>query len=176
MTNAYKRFQDLIQGPPLLVGEVTAHNGDGTSTLTMPGGGILRATGTAVRMTRVLQSRLTLLIPAKLKTIRELDPGEQVSIVKDGFTLEEKNADMTAVPHLFGDIDTDKYQVVLLDPCSPLMEDLRMMNAAFGQHSDPEANVSRLLENGYLEIGDTLVGINTPPGVLPVAASWKNTG
>lgn len=48
MTNPWSKFQVLIEGPPMLIGSVTAHNGDGTSTLSMPGGGTLRATGQGV--------------------------------------------------------------------------------------------------------------------------------
>jgi hypothetical protein len=48
MTNPWSKFQSLIEGSPVLIGDVTAHNGDGTSTLTMPGGGALRAMGQGV--------------------------------------------------------------------------------------------------------------------------------
>lgn len=46
--NLYRQFLDLIPHDPLLVGEVTSHNSDGTSTLQLPGGGTLRARGQGV--------------------------------------------------------------------------------------------------------------------------------
>ncbi|RAH37403.1 hypothetical protein [Halomonas sp. SL1] len=46
--NLYRQFLDLIPRDPLLVGEVTSHNTDGTSTLQLPGGGTLRARGQGV--------------------------------------------------------------------------------------------------------------------------------
>ncbi|SDO30105.1 hypothetical protein SAMN04487957_105100 [Halomonas shengliensis] len=46
--NLYRQFLDLIPRDPLLVGEVTSHNSDGTSTLSLPGGGTLRARGQGV--------------------------------------------------------------------------------------------------------------------------------
>lgn len=38
----------LPPAPALLVGQVTAHNGDGTSTVDLPGGRTLRARGQSV--------------------------------------------------------------------------------------------------------------------------------
>lgn len=46
--NLYRRLRELLPAPPLLVGLVSAHNADGTSTLVLPGGGSLRARGTPV--------------------------------------------------------------------------------------------------------------------------------
>ncbi|MEQ6916562.1 hypothetical protein [Halomonas aquatica] len=43
--NLYRQFLELIPHDPLLVGEVTSHNSDGTSTLQLSGGGTLRARG-----------------------------------------------------------------------------------------------------------------------------------
>lgn len=46
--NLYKRFQGLIPTDPLRVGQVTSINSDGTSTVTLTGGGSIRARGDSV--------------------------------------------------------------------------------------------------------------------------------
>jgi len=46
--NPARQFQELIADQPTLTGTVTAHNADGTSTLSMTGGGTLRALGQTV--------------------------------------------------------------------------------------------------------------------------------
>ena len=48
MSNLYKQFLDLMPSEPLQVGEVTAHNADGTSSVTILDGSTLRARGTDV--------------------------------------------------------------------------------------------------------------------------------
>jgi len=47
MANLFARFARLLPNEPLQVGEVTAHNADGTSTVTLPTGTI-RARGQGV--------------------------------------------------------------------------------------------------------------------------------
>lgn len=46
--NLWRRFQELLPTDPLLVGEVLAHNADGTSTLEAPDGAVYRARGQSV--------------------------------------------------------------------------------------------------------------------------------
>ncbi len=46
--NLWKRFRDLLPADPLLIAEVIAHNADGTSTVTWPGGGQSVARGQSV--------------------------------------------------------------------------------------------------------------------------------
>lgn len=46
--NIFAKFQKLISRPSTIVGLVTAHNADGTSTLQTPSGGIFRAKGQSV--------------------------------------------------------------------------------------------------------------------------------
>ena len=46
--NLLQRFQGLVGAPPLQVGEVISHNAGGTSTVQLPGGGLLTARGQAV--------------------------------------------------------------------------------------------------------------------------------
>lgn len=48
MTNIWKQFQALIPADPLLVGTVTDHNSDDTSTVTLIDGGVIRARGQGV--------------------------------------------------------------------------------------------------------------------------------
>lgn len=43
--NLWKTFKGLLPTDPLLVGTVASHNADGTSTVTLPGGGVLVALG-----------------------------------------------------------------------------------------------------------------------------------
>jgi hypothetical protein len=45
MINPWRQFQQLIGSRPVRTGTVASHNADGTSTLTMTGGGTLRAIG-----------------------------------------------------------------------------------------------------------------------------------
>ena len=45
MSNQWKQFAALIPGDPLLVGTVLSHEADGTSTVQLPDGGILRPQG-----------------------------------------------------------------------------------------------------------------------------------
>lgn len=46
--NPWAAFQDLTQGEPRLCGTVTAHHGDGSSSVELLGGGVLRVRGTEV--------------------------------------------------------------------------------------------------------------------------------
>lgn len=51
--NASRQFQELTAGQPVLTGTVTAINSNGTSTLTMIGGGVLVANGQDVSVGNV---------------------------------------------------------------------------------------------------------------------------
>lgn len=46
--NVWKQFEALLPADPLLVGEVIAHNPDGTSTVRLPGAQIIQVQGQAV--------------------------------------------------------------------------------------------------------------------------------
>ena len=46
--NLYKQLLDLLPSEPLLVGEVTAHNADGTSTVALPDGALVYPRGQGV--------------------------------------------------------------------------------------------------------------------------------
>lgn len=48
MANLFAQFTKLIPTEPTLIGTITAHNADGTSTITLPGGGIIRARGVII--------------------------------------------------------------------------------------------------------------------------------
>ncbi|NCC26011.1 MAG: hypothetical protein EOM25_12590 [Deltaproteobacteria bacterium] len=43
--NLMAKFKRLLPASPMLVGEVAAHNADGTSTITTPAGGTVRVQG-----------------------------------------------------------------------------------------------------------------------------------
>lgn len=45
MPNLWRRFQDLLPNAPLLIGTVVTRHGDGTVTVELLGGGLLRVTG-----------------------------------------------------------------------------------------------------------------------------------
>lgn len=47
-TNLWARFRRLLPGDPLIVVTVAGINGDGTSTVTTPGGGAIRVIGNSV--------------------------------------------------------------------------------------------------------------------------------
>lgn len=47
-TNLWKRFEKLLPQTPLLRATVESVNGDGTSTVTLTGGGCMRVFGTSV--------------------------------------------------------------------------------------------------------------------------------
>lgn len=51
-TNLFGRFKKLLEGPPLMVGQVTGSSG-GFSTVTLPGGGVLNVRGAAAIGSRV---------------------------------------------------------------------------------------------------------------------------
>ena len=46
--NLYRQLEQLLPHQPLLVGTVTAHNADGTSTVQLPDGRLLRPRGQSV--------------------------------------------------------------------------------------------------------------------------------
>lgn len=48
MSNLFTQFRRLLPSDPLLVGEVTAHNADGTSDLQLPGNQTIRVRGQGV--------------------------------------------------------------------------------------------------------------------------------
>ena len=51
--NKHRQLQELLKKSPILTGTVTAHNSDGTSTLSMTGGGVLIASGQSVAVAKV---------------------------------------------------------------------------------------------------------------------------
>jgi|Wag4MinimDraft_13_1082653.scaffolds.fasta_scaffold15321_2 hypothetical protein len=48
MINLWKKFNNLLPQDPLLIATVAAHNSDGTSTVTWPGGGQSTVQGQSV--------------------------------------------------------------------------------------------------------------------------------
>ena len=47
-TNTWRQFQELIADEPILTATVNTHNTDGTSTVTLTGGGTARVIGHSV--------------------------------------------------------------------------------------------------------------------------------
>lgn len=79
-------------------------------------------------------------------------------------TQSIKNADMKLVPHPFS--DTPGRTVVMLDPISSLMEDLRNL------HDDGESIVD-LLHEGFVSVGTDPLVREGPEGVMIPSARWK---
>jgi hypothetical protein len=48
MANVWTQFKKLLPSDAILAGQVTAHNTDGTSTITLPDGSQIKALGTSV--------------------------------------------------------------------------------------------------------------------------------
>ncbi|HKJ87611.1 MAG TPA: hypothetical protein VKA48_03800 [Gammaproteobacteria bacterium] len=75
-----------------------------------------------------------------------------------------KNLDMLRVPHPW--VGHEAGTVVLLDPVSHLMEELRTL------HRQGE-DVTDLLHDGLVRVGQESLDAHAPAGVLPVRGSWK---
>lgn len=53
MTNVFRQLLDLLPQSPLLVGTIAATHGDGTATVTLPGGNPIRVRGTGTVASQV---------------------------------------------------------------------------------------------------------------------------
>lgn len=87
-------------------------------------------------------------------------------------TQAVKHADMPLIPHPFQGNDLTGKTIVLLDPVSSMCERLLRMHEEFGSATE---SIGNLLHGGYLRVGNTPLNRTGPPGVMPVAASWKLT-
>ena len=85
-------------------------------------------------------------------------------------TMSVKNADMPLFPHPWIGNDLTDLTPILIAPTSALIDRLALLHADQGARE-----IRRLIEAGYLDIGNTPLALNAPPGVMPVAASWKLT-
>jgi hypothetical protein len=84
-------------------------------------------------------------------------------------TAAFKNADINLIPHPFIANDLTGKTIVLLDPVSPIIEELLLL------HESGES-VNELLHEGYFNIDATTPkAIHGPPGVQIVSVDWKNT-
>lgn len=72
-TNAYRALLELLPQAPLQVGEVTSLNTDGTRTVQLPGGGEIRARGTAALNDRVFVRDGLIEGPAPALTVLTID-------------------------------------------------------------------------------------------------------
>jgi len=113
-------------------------------------------------------------VAEKLALIKSMTPSEQKIITDLPFSFADKNADIHNAPHLFGEVPADQ-AVILLDPVADMMDDLRYLNAAAGQRDGADGNISELLHDGYLEIGDEFTGLAMPNGVLSARLNWRKT-
>lgn len=110
---------------------------------------------------KLRQMKAALKQPQILKNIRR----------RNAFSMEEKNADMDIVPHLFDGYDPTKHVVCLLDPCSDLTDSIALAEEFAG----PDMALTKLLHEGYIQIDNTPLPVSrTPAGVLTVGYSWKN--
>lgn len=99
-------------------------------------------------------------MPEFRKRLRESD-------IESEITQAMKQADMPLLPHPFGLVRPGE-TVVLLDPVSPLMEELAVMQ-------DQELLISDLLSRGKLQFDNTALARKSPPGVIAVDCRWKLT-
>lgn len=91
--------------------------------------------------------------------------------VDEVITAAIKNRDMPLIPHPFGAKQAPANTIVLLDPVSPLVQQLAALHA----DAALDERLSDLLLSGAFEIGNTPLARAVPPGVLAVAARWKLT-
>jgi hypothetical protein len=102
------------------------------------------------------------LISSGRLTARELLEEKPVFVE---ITPQDKNADMGLIASPFEKRDRS---VVLLDPMSSIMQELRLLH-------DTGEDVLNIIEN-YLVIDNKSNGRNSSPGVMPVDFRFKNTG
>jgi hypothetical protein len=93
------------------------------------------------------------------------DPAAAVEIE---VTQDIKQADMPLIPHPFTGNNLAGKTVVMLDPVSPLMEQLL-------EAHDQGDDIAGMISNGYLSVGNTELGRARPPGVMSAGISWRNT-
>lgn len=79
-----------------------------------------------------------------------------------------KQADMPLIPHPFIANSLAGKSVVLLDPVSPITQEL------FELHEQGES-ISTLIHEGYIQFGNSELGRARPAGVLSASISWRNT-
>jgi hypothetical protein len=86
-------------------------------------------------------------------------------------TQSMKNRNMKAIPHSFFGNNLIGKTVILLDPVSPLMEDL----LAIHESEDEDDNITSLIMDGYFKIDNSELGRARPNGVMSCDFKWKNT-
>ncbi len=64
MPNLWRQFQDLLPDAPLLVGTVVTRHGDGTVTVELLGGGLLRVIGEGAQGDRLFVRGTEVIGPA----------------------------------------------------------------------------------------------------------------
>jgi hypothetical protein len=79
-----------------------------------------------------------------------------------------KNLDMNLIPHPFIGNDLTGKTVVMLDPVSSLVDDLSVL-----REDGRGENVINIIQNGYLNIGNTHNGRQGPTGLMIVDGAWK---
>ena len=111
----------------------------------------------------------------RINALKLMTEEEKNKIIKQKFTMEEKNKDMMCVPHLFHNVaEGDK--VVMIDPTSEICDQLHMMHKYKTQGNGVEDDISSLFKSGYLELYGGSNHPTAPPGVEIVSAKWKLTG
>jgi hypothetical protein len=83
-------------------------------------------------------------------------------------TKEFKNSDMDIFPHHFKNNDLTGKTIVLLDPVSPVMEEIMLLR-------DSGEDINKMIMDGYFNIDATPIIRNGPPGIQIVSVDWKNT-
>jgi hypothetical protein len=94
----------------------------------------------------------------------------EIVLVEREITQALKNRDMGLFPHPWVGNDLTGLTVVMLDPVGRLVDRLALISGDQGARE-----VRKLIEAGFLTIGNTPLARAAPPGVIPIAASWKLT-
>ena len=82
----------------------------------------------------------------------------------------DKNADWEKIPHPFVGGDLTGKTVVLVDPLSPIIEELSLLREnGYGE------DITKMIMEGYLDIGSTALQRKGPAGLMIVDANWKLT-
>ena len=82
---------------------------------------------------------------------------------------EMKNRDQYLLPHPYIRNDLTDKQIILLDPVSDISHEL----IEFAKAGE---SVNDLIHDGYLQLDNTPINRAVPPGVIPAAFKWRNTG
>lgn len=106
---------------------------------------------------------------AKKRTLQMVLDGEPESIQLEEITDDIKNADMTLIPHPFGELSAGQH-VVMLDPMSDMTR--RIVEH---QNSGGWEEVIEAINKGHIKIDNTPIKRSGPCNVKPCKFTYKRT-